>query len=378
MEESEKNEKPEPPEKSEKPVEENKLLSILKKINLGILIFFSALYIPILLLVWLNSLGWIPSSSLLFGFDFVPPILLSYLLIPVLLFSLLGKKWIYAGATLLVFLLFLLNIGDHSLFYENKNNPKKMETFQKTVSAVTLNTAQYDKGTEKIGGEVKSLDPDFIFLQEINFPIEEGKANTEKAFEGYNICIGEVNDSAILSKHPILEFHEVMLPSKQPGYVDNTPDNQANNINRYFLHAVADVDGTKINLLCLRMIAGRSPNFDVSPRDVFRWGRYLVLTQEIESKVMTDYMKKLNGPIIFAGDMNAPPNASSMNEFYRNWTDTALALHMIPHVTFPGKSPIQRLDYIFCDDNFMPLESFTSNNVISDHRVLYSKLALKR
>lgn len=365
-------------DKKVKPEDENKIISILKKINLAILIFFSALYIPILLLVWLNSLGWIPSSSLLFGFDFVPPILLSYLLIPVLLFSLLGKKWIYAGSVLLVFLLFLLSVGDHSLFYKNKNNPKKLEIFQKTISAITLNTAQYDKGTDRIGSEVKSLKPDFIFLQEINVPIEEGRANTEKAFEGYNIEIGEVCDSAILSKHPILEFHEIMLPSKQPAYVDNTPDNQADNPNRYFLHAVADVDGTKINLLCLRLIAGRSPNFDVSPRDVFRWGRYLVLTQEIESKVMTDYMKNLNGPIIFAGDMNAPPNASSMKDFYYNWTDTALALNLIPHVTFPGKNPVQRLDYIFCDDNFIPLESFTSNNVISDHRVLYSKLALKK
>ena len=356
---------------------DSKLVSVLKKINLGILIFFSILYFVILFLVWINSLGWIPESFLIFGFDFIPPILLGYLFVPVLFFSLLGRYYKYTAVVFAVFALFLITIGDHSLFYKHKTG--KPISQGKTFSAVTLNVAQYDKTPQVIGETVKSLNPDFIFLQEINIPLEEGRDNTEKAFAGdYNICIGEVCDSAIVSKFPIKEFHEIKLPSKQPAYVDNTPDNQANNPNRYFLHAVADVNGTEINILCLRLIAGRSPNFDVSPRDVFRWGRYLVLAQNVESKVMSDYMKKLKGPIIFAGDMNAPPNASSMNVFYSGWVDTSLALHLIPPVTFPGKSPIQRLDYIFCNDYFTPIESFVSKNVVSDHRIVYSKMALKK
>ncbi len=356
--------------------QENKVLLILSKICTCIFLFFAVLYIVILGLFWLNSAGVVPPSSPLFGFDFIPSVFLNYLLVPALVFGLLGRQFKFVIAVFCVFLLYFVIAGDHALFYSHKT-PKNINYAGRQFCALTLNVAQYDKTPPVIGQAVKSLNPDFIFLQEINVPLEEGIAKTHEAFDGYDIRIGDVCDSVIISKYPLVEFHEIMLPSKQPGYVDNTPDNQANNPNRYFLHAVADVDGTKIHLLCLRLIAGRSPNLNVSPRDVYRWGKYLVEVQNQEAQVMYDYIKKLDGPVIFAGDMNAPPNASSMKIFYKNWIDTALATRFLPLCTFPAGSPQQRLDYVFCNDFFVPLDSQVSPLVISDHRMTLAHILLK-
>lgn len=355
-----------------------RVLTILSKICFVLMCFFGLLFIPILALQWLSSSGAMPVSSPLYGFDFLPSAMLTALFVPTLVFALLAGRKKISLALVIVFALFMLFEGDHSLFYRHKTGaiPQGPE-----ISVMTLNVAQFFPGVQVVAKDIANLQevtPDVMFFQEINVPAELGREMVLEGFgNDYHVVTGNHCDYAILSRYPILEFHEVQLPSKQPGYVDNTPENQTDNPYRYFIHAVADVNGTKVHLLSLRLIAGRSVNFNVSPKEVYRWGVYLAQVQHQEAATMVDYIDKLEGPAIFAGDMNAPPNSRPMKTINRLGIDTMLANHLFPAATFGVDFPINRLDYVFCTGHFVPRESGTIRAKLSDHLPVYAKLVLR-
>jgi endonuclease/exonuclease/phosphatase (EEP) superfamily protein YafD len=60
--------------------------------------------------------------------------------------------------------------------------------------------------------------------------------------------------------------------------------------------------------------AGR-PN-SKSLNDQIAWGNYLVRKQEEEARFLISYLRKLDDPVIFGGDLNAPPNAKVMDKLY--------------------------------------------------------------
>lgn len=353
-----------------------KLVKWLNRFGVLLLIFLTLLYSFITITFSLSSLNLVDSDSPIFGFGFVPPYLILYLAVISAFLAVLLRKYKIVIYCVALYALFFVLLGDHSLFTSKNLNYLDIE---KVVSVATLNVAQYDKTPERISSEMKKYNPDFIFLQEINVPLSVGVENTNIAFgKDYHIFIGKVCDSAILSKYPILETHELMLPSKQPGYVDNTPENQKDHINRYFLHAVVDVNGTKVNLLCLRLIAGRGQNLDKGLEPVLHWGVYLAKVQMMESELMAEYMKKLTGPIIFGGDFNASPPAPSMAILYKNWQDVTRTTKLFPENTFNAEAPNQRLDYIFCNSELTPLKTYVAPAVVSDHRIVCAALGLKK
>ena len=320
-------------------------LENLKKVFLWLTYFWGILFIGVSLLVILGILNVFPEKSAFFGFDLVPVIYLWYPFIIAVICSLVAQKFkisIFFGIFMVVV---LFTTADCSLFYKEKS-ASNQKAFGKTYTAATLNVAQYDKGVENVSKSLNDLSPDFIFLNEVNFPIELGATVTKTIFPKYKIAYGK-SDNIILSKYPIIEFHEIALPSRQPGYIDNTPENNKNSAFRYFQHAVINDNGCKINLLCLRLIAGRSKDFLKSPAECIEWGQYLARVQMKESAFMRKYIEKLEGPCIFGGDMNAPPYALSMKDIYAVGIDTALATRVVPQKTFPAKGPNQRLDYMF-------------------------------
>ena len=345
-----------------------------KKVFLWLAYFWGILFVVPALLMILGILNVFPQDSSLFGFDLIPVVYLWYPFWIALICSLISQKFKISIFFAILMVILLFTTTDCNLFYKDKT-ARNQKALGKTYTAATLNTAQYDKGVVEIWKSFNKISPDFIFLQEVNFPVEVGVANTKMAFPDYHMQYGK-SDNIILSKYPIIEFHEIALPSRQPGYIDNTPENNKNNAFRYFQHAVINDNGTKINLLCLRLIAGRSKDFGKSPSECIEWGQYLARVQMKESAFMRQYIEKLQGPCIFGGDMNAPPYALSMKDIYAVGIDTARATKFIPDPTFPAKGPNQRLDYMFCSKHFKADQTEVQKDVISDHRCVLAKLTL--
>lgn len=356
----------------------NTLKKLLGALKLAATIFgyiLGIIQILIMLMVSLGSCGFFSEASPLFGSDLIPVTYTVYLMILSLIVILISKQWKAAVILLVVNLFCYIFVIDHSFGYQDKVSQKQPEKGKKYAVA-ELNVAQYDKTPPVIGQAVTKLQPDFIFLNEINYPVAEGKEKTEEAFPDYNIAVGKICDSAILSKYPIISFKEIQLSSRQPNYIDNTPENNRNNRHRYFIHAVIKDNSQEIHLLNLRLIAGRSVNFDSSPKECYRWGQYLARTQIQETKEFIKYIESLKGPVIFAGDLNAPPNSLAVKSLLNVGTDSALAVNTFPQATFPAQNPFLRLDYVFSNDDFQTVSSSVAPDVVSDHRIVFSTLTL--
>lgn len=333
--------------------------------------FFSGLFLIILSLAWLNSAGFIKPGSLLYGFDYVPVNMLVYVLIPAFLVGMFTKRKAFSTGMLVLYIFFWLACGDHSLF-GSPGKKSRAVAGNDTISVMTLNVAQFYPGIKWVGLQVEKIYPEVLCFQEHeNF----GPLNYEyvrNAFPSYHVAIGQGCDSGIMSVHPIIAFKEVELSSRLPVYHDNTPEKLTNRPHRRFLHAIIKKNGRLIHILNLRLIAGRGKNFFDSPRDVIAWGRYLVNTQSREVREMADYIASLKGPVIFAGDFNAPPNASVLKPLYKQGKDVLKEFYTFPPCTFEAKMPLQRLDYIFYSGGLEPIYAKVLPYEISDHLPVYA------
>ncbi|MFP4497363.1 MAG: endonuclease/exonuclease/phosphatase family protein [Vulcanimicrobiota bacterium] len=352
------------------------LVKVGKAISLGFFVIFSLLFLTLLILNWINSVGIVSPNSPFYGFDYIPAYTLLYIAILASIFAIPLKKWKFIAAYFVLFLIFWLWVGDHSLFDFNARviQPDKHD---ETISVLSLNVAQFHDGIEMIGTELEKIHPDVIMIQEHEHFGEKNLELVRKNFPSYNIKLGQKFDSGIFSLYPITEFNEIQLPSYQPAYEDNFAGEQKYHPHRHFLHAVIDKDGRKVHILCLRLIAGRSVDFNVSPGEVVKWGKYLLQTQTEEVKTMIDYMKTLEGPIIYGGDMNAPASSHILKPFYIFGTDVYKATHRWPGYTFPAQGSWQRLDFIFCNDELIPYDARHLDLVISDHLPVLAVMGFK-
>lgn len=332
-------------------------------------------YVIVLLLHWLNSIGLISPGSYIYGFDYFSSYMLIYLAIPVFLIGIIARQKNAAVILLSLFVIFWLFYGDHSLF--NVHARTRAANGNGKISVMTINVDFFHSGLNRAGEVLENIRPDIICFQENDLTGEEGYQKISQAFPSYELRLGEKCELGILSLYPIEEFNEVNLPSRQPVYDNNTPEKIADRPHRHFLHAVISVKGRKVHVLNLRLIAGRTKDFFEDPLTVVRWGRYLLAQQNREAKVMADYISKLNGPIIFAGDLNAPPNASVIDKFNQLGVDVYRQTNKFPAPTFPAKQPAQRLDYIFCNSGFKPLSAKVLHLRLSDHLPVLAELSFK-
>ena len=110
-----------------------------------------------------------------------------------------------------------------------------------------------------------------------------------------------------LFRHPLRDVKEVELPSFQASLRrPNRLEDLGSRGRRSFLHAQLDMQGFAIHVISIRFIAGRPPStrpgsarVGTLPReDAPRGGRFFL-----------DYLSRLKGPVVFGGDLNAPPSS---------------------------------------------------------------------
>ncbi len=354
-----------------------RMAAVLNKIGIAFLLLLSSLYIFLVTMMCLTYTGIISVSDPLYGFDMLPSYVVLYLMLAALFIGIIFKRYKTALTLPIIYIFFFVFTGDHSLFVKKDTDYLALD---KVLSVATLKTDNYSATFQSVSNEIKKYGFDFVFFQNMESDKKSDAKLTQSAFgDHYNIFTGRFSELGIISRYPFIETHEVMLPSKVPSKETiNTPENQTSAKNRYFLHTVVDLDGMHLNLLSMELISGKGYSFFSSPKEAARWLHYIARTQYLETKLITEYVKKLDGPVIFGGSMNAPSRALSMKTFEKTWIDTALFAKMFPHKTFPSENPMHRHDYIFCDNSFIPLYTDVSESIVSKHLIVFSALGLKR
>ena len=332
-----------------------------------ILVFAWISIIPTLLLIAVSTLDHLDAFSnvdILYGIDYVPAIWISLLLlIPVALFFVSGRRAIAIIITFIA-IAYVAAFGDFSLSFLVPNKKPAARASIK-ISVMALNVQYYSNGLKNVLGGIRSLNPDVVLLSE-NTLSDSLYKTAKHIISPMQFYMGHSNSTAILSKYPVLEFKEVNLPSHEASLSgSNDIQDQQDNPCRSFTHAVLDIEGIRLHVISIRLIAGRPKNHTLEEN--IRWGRYLLNTQMDEVNAFIKYVKSLDGPVIFGGDLNAPPLSKPMRKIQALATDAYMANHFWGDFTFRTEAPTMRLDYLFCMNNAIPINAFRSPMIISDH-----------
>jgi endonuclease/exonuclease/phosphatase family metal-dependent hydrolase len=96
-----------------------------------------------------------------------------------------------------------------------------------------------------------------------------------------------------------------------------------------------------------------------------------------QSSEVTDYLSKVNKPVVLTGDLNAEPDKAEIRNLYKIFTDSDLS----GAFTFPANQPVKKIDYILVSTP--DLKKVVDHQVIdepvaSDHRPVSATVLLKK
>lgn len=237
-----------------------------------------------------------------------------------------------------------------------------------SIRVIAYNVKYYAYGIEKLSGYLNESGNDVILLSE-SVLTPERMDYLKKSLPSYTLISDNGHDLSILSKHPVISYKIIDLPTFVASLSSSNDIEKikANGVHRSFVHAVIDVNGTPVNVLSLRLLAGRPKDHSIG--ESIKWGKYLLNSQDEELIAFTDYLKTISGPIIFGGDLNVTPNTQIIHQLNHYAEDTYLQEHMFGTFTFKLSFPTMRLDYLFHSKDVISKKSevVKMNTVLSDH-----------
>lgn len=311
-----------------------------------------------------------PKAPAIAGASYLPPAWLFALVVPAVSCSIAVRSRRFAWAAAGAFLLLVLPFADFRL----RSRGSSTATAAQRLTVVALNVQYYAHGLENVAGALNRLDADVALLSE-NVLDAAGEARAQELFAPRTFRMGRSGETAILSRYPVVSFREVDLPTAQASLSGPNQLGQPEGQRRSFTHAVLDVNGTRVNVLSLRLIAGRAPEGSLLAQ--IEWGLYLVRSQAAEVDAFCSYAAALQGPVIFGGDMNAPPSASAIGRLEEGYRDAYLARHFVGKPTFRvHPTPYLRLDYLFSGRDVPVLASRRVDVEVSDHFPVWAEFAL--
>lgn len=296
----------------------------------------------------------------------------------VLLLFLVLKNFRIALTYFAIMLVFTLLLNDFSLKMIHHRMPEKDKTYD-SLKVGAYNIKYYAYGIEKISKFISESDFDVLLLSE-SVLTPEKLAYLKSSLPAYTVLTDNGHDLSILSKYPVLDYKIIDLPTYLASFSSSNDIEKlkAGGIHRSFVHAVINVNGTEVNILSLRLIAGRPK--DKSLKESIKWGKYLINAQEEELTVFLGYLRALKGPVIFGGDLNVQPNTQLVRQIKKYAVDTFLEEHFKGPYTFKLSFPTMRIDYLFHSSDIISKNSerVIVKTLLSDHFPIRAELFIPR
>jgi endonuclease/exonuclease/phosphatase (EEP) superfamily protein YafD len=242
------------------------------------------------------------------------------------------------------------------------------------LSVLALNTQCYQQGVDRIGAFIHASNSDVVLLSENHTSKEK---TLKDVLPNHWQLHGTENETAIATRLPVVSFQLVELPTKE---ISLTKHNQVEalkkGVSRKFAHAVILYQNQPIHVISLRFIAGRGPSYE--PWDQLTWGIHLLKEQQAELKFVMRYLSNLRGPVIFGGDLNAPPGSFPIKRLSENFQDSRFTSHTFGGFTFRNTVlPTLRLDYIYHSKEFVTKSLDIMKVKVSDHYPVIGEFYLK-
>jgi endonuclease/exonuclease/phosphatase family metal-dependent hydrolase len=97
-----------------------------------------------------------------------------------------------------------------------------------------------------------------------------------------------------------------------------------------------------------------------------------------QAQKVIEHMKQSPYPVVIAGDFNDTPMSYTYNLFYSNYVDVFKNCATGFGITYAGKVPAGRIDYIFHSTNIESVQFKIQKSVFSDHRAISCNLWKKK
>jgi endonuclease/exonuclease/phosphatase (EEP) superfamily protein YafD len=353
---------------------------VVKIINtsLKVLVFvLAAISLIALVLVIISKLDLLPRGSLLSGFEYIPSLWMFLFSLPITILLFVIRYRHTALIYISIFTLFILFLGDYSLSMFNSANNKLNNNDFVELNVMTYNVRYFSSGEDNINKFLNQSNMDIYLLTE-SLLTPEKQNNIKKNMPDYTIISDGGKDVSILSKYPVLSYNIVKLPTYSASLSGGNDIGELSKNGKYrsFIHAVIDVKGIPVNVLSLRLIAGRSKNNSLKEKLI--WGGYLLKAQKKELGIFLDYIRKLNGPIILGGDLNTNASSSLVRRIRKVLDDAYFSDHIFGSFTFTTSFPFTRLDYLFHSRDVIAESSEIVKSYLSDHFPVTAKFLIPK
>lgn len=213
---------------------------------------------------------------------------------------------------------------------------------------------------ERTAATLRALTPDVVGLQEVDERVARSGGVDEAAWLGTTLGMSHTFGSfmdyqggryglAILSRHPIVRTHAVLLP------VGNEPR----------VALVADVrvpGGDTISVV--------NVHFDWVQNDGYRYSQALRLTAFLDS---------LPRPYVLLGDFNDEPGSRTLALFRARATEVVKAPDA--RLTFSSTDPVKEIDFVFVAPErrwVVGAARAIPERLASDHRPVLAEVSLRR
>lgn len=232
-----------------------------------------------------------------------------------------------------------------------------------TVLSFNIHHAAGEDGVfdlDRLAREIRRTHADVIGLQEVDRHYGERSEWTDQPAElarrlGMHVVYGANLDleppaagrprrqygTAILSRYPILEWQNTLLPKGRP------TEEQ-----RGLLAAVVNVNGVKVRAMTTHLQHDSADS------------------RLLQSKVVADAVVASREPVVLTGDLNAVPTAPEVTMLTAHLRDNGNAF------TYPADAPTARIDYVLTDG--LPLFSAVLPTEASDHRPVLAAIVVWR
>ena len=232
-----------------------------------------------------------------------------------------------------------------------------------TVLSFNIHHAAGEDGVfdlDRLADEIRRTHADVIGLQEVDRHYGERSEWTDEPAElasrlGMHVVYGANLDleppaagqprrqygTAILSRYPILEWRNTLLPKGKPAEEQ-----------RGLLEAVVNVRGVKVRAMTTHLQHDSADS------------------RLLQAKVVADAVVAAKEPVVLTGDLNAIPTAPEVTALTAHLRDGGNAF------TYPADVPTARIDYVLT--NGLPLFSKVLPTAASDHRPVLSALVVWR
>ncbi len=194
------------------------------------------------------------------------------------------------------------------------------------------------------------LDPYRKFLPEADYPYDIFAPAFSYRYMHELAGLG----NAVVSKFKIESEYIEFVKNHFMEDIDSVDSDDYNN--RNFVHATIKTDKGLINVLTHH--GHHSPH-----------GKDGSVENTEQILKLTDYIDKLDGPIILTGDFNLHPNSKSLEPIHKTLRNLPTEFKLKTTRTELAKRE-EVIDYIFVNDDIKVLDFFTSNILVSDHKAL--------